>query len=79
MNYPYVLVVVNDKTGPIYYVTLETTVFGTKAIGVFDTTGIHQNFGFDDLLNGEQAFIDKAIALVQDKFGERFQESAHED
>ena len=54
--------------------TLETSTFGTTCLGVFDMHGAHRNLGRENLLDHEQAFIDRAIGLVGVEFGESLHE-----
>jgi hypothetical protein len=75
-SYPYTLVVVDPQIKlPVLFVTLEQSIFGTRCLGVFDRSGGHSNLGDPgDLWGNEQAFIDRAIKLVQAEFGERLHE-----
>jgi len=75
ITYPYTFVVSDPQIKmPVLFVTLEESVFGTKCLCIFDRGGVHRNLGPDELLDDEQAFIDRAIGLVQAEFGERLHE-----
>ena len=73
MSYPFVLVVSQQDVGPIYFVTLEESVLGTKCLGAFYGDA-HLNFGSDEALNDQKVFIRRALSLVEQEFGESFVE-----
>ena len=75
ISYPYTFVICDSQTTrPIHFVTLETSTFGTTCLSIFDMRGVHRNLGRENLLDDEQAFIDRAIGLVGVEFGESLHE-----
>lgn len=63
LSYPFVLVVSRQDVGPIYFVTLEQSVLGTKCLGAFYGDA-HFNFGSEEALNDERVFIDRALSMA---------------
>lgn len=72
LTYPFVFAVYQQDVGPIYFVTLEESITGTKCLGVFDGSGAHLNFGTDETLEDEENFVRKALLLAQERLGENF-------
>lgn len=73
IHYKYVFVVFKSGIGLVYYINFEESVFGTQGISVFESGG-DGIIDFGDSLVEEQAFVARAVELVQEKFGERLHE-----
>lgn len=74
LSYPFVLLVLKPDLGPIYFVTLEESSSGSKHLGVFDGTGAHLNYGSDESLNEDWAFVRRALSITEEEIGESFVE-----
>jgi hypothetical protein len=70
IKYPFTMAVLDRASGqPVHFVTLETSVGGTKALCAFDRHGNHLNYGNGPEPDDEAAFLQQALELIRREFG----------
>jgi hypothetical protein len=69
IRYPFTMAVLDQASGrPIYFVTLETSVGGTKALCAFDRHGHHKYFGDGPDPQDEASFVQQALGVIRQEF-----------